>query len=183
MKKESIEVLFTADEISRNLDTLARQIENDYLGQELVMVSVLTGSMMFVSDLARKIDNNKVDVRIDIISASSYGLGTESGDRVNINLDTREHLKGRNVMVVEDIVDTGKTLNFITYLLKYHQPSSVKICALLNKPSRRDPALKDLKIDYLAFPSIEDYFVVGYGLDCAQKYRNLPYVGILSFEE
>ena len=178
--REIVSTLITKEEIEKRIDELALEIERDYAGSEIVMVCVLSGSMVFASDLMRKI-SSKVSVRLDAISASSYGTSTKSSGRVNISLDTKESLTGKNVIIIEDIVDTGRTLDFITYHIKYHSPKELKVCALLDKPSRREVG-HDLKIDYLGF-TIDDHFVVGYGIDYAQKYRNLPYIGFVSFQD
>ena len=174
--KRIVKVLYTQEEIEAKVNELAMQIENDYAGRELVIVCVLSGSMMFVTDLVRKI-SEKVFIKIDVLSATSYE-GTESSGKVRINLDVRSDLRDKDVIVVEDIVDSGGTLDYIIYHLKYQKPKSLKICTFLDKPARRKDGLS-IKIDYLGF-SIDDHFVVGYGLDYEQQYRNLPYIGILS---
>ena len=175
-EKRIVKVLYTQEEIEAKVSELALQIENDYAGRELVIVCVLSGSMMFVTDLVRKI-SEKVFVKIDVLSATSYE-GTESSGKVRINLDVRSDLKGKDVIIVEDIVDSGGTLDYIIYHLNYQKPRSLKVCTFLDKPTRRREGLS-IKIDYLGF-SIDDHFVVGYGLDYEQQYRNLPYIGILS---
>ena len=175
-KKRVAKVLFTQEQIEAKVSELAAQIERDYAGRELVIVCVLSGSIMFVTDLVRKIGQD-VFVRIDVLSASSYS-GTESTGKVRINLDVRSDLRDKDVIVVEDIVDTGGTLDYILYHLKYQKPRSLKVCTFLDKPSRRRPGLC-IDIDYVGF-SIDDHFVVGYGLDYEQQYRNLPYVAILA---
>jgi len=172
------EILFSQEEIEAKVSELAAQIERDYVGRELVMVCVLSGSIMFVADLVRRI-SDKVFVKIDVLSASSYE-GMESSGKVRINLDVRSDLKDKDVLVVEDIVDSGGTLDYILYHLRYQKPKSLKVCTFLDKPSRRRSDLS-IDIDYIGF-SIEDHFVVGYGLDYEQQYRNLPYVGILSVD-
>lgn len=176
LEKKIASVLFTQEEIEARVSELASQIERDYAGRELVIVCVLSGSVMFVADLVRKI-SEKVFVRIDVLSASSYH-GTESSGKVRINLDAQSDLNGKDVVIVEDIVDTGGTLDYIIYHLNYQKPRSLKVCTFLDKPSRRKEGLS-IKIDYLGF-AIDDHFVVGYGLDYEQQYRNLPYIGILS---
>jgi len=175
-EKRIVKTLISQKEIETKVGELASQIEKDYTGRELVIVCVLSGSMMFVTDLVRKISEN-VFVKIDVLSASSYE-GTESSGKVRINLDVRSDLRDKDVIVVEDIIDSGGTLDYILYHLRYQKPRSLKVCTFLDKPSRRREGLS-IHIDYLGF-SIEDHFVVGYGLDYEQQYRNLPYVGILS---
>ena len=175
-EKRIVKVLFTQEEIEAKVSELASQIERDYAGRELVIVCVLSGSMMFFTDLVRKI-SEKVFVKIDVLSASSY-QGTESSGKVRINLDVQSDLKDKDVVIVEDIVDSGGTLDYIVYHLKYQKPRSLKVCTFLDKPARRREGLS-IEIDYLGF-AIDDYFVVGYGLDYEQQYRNLPYIGVLS---
>jgi hypoxanthine phosphoribosyltransferase len=176
MEKKVSSVLYTKEQIEDRVNELAKQIENDYVGRELIFVCILSGSMMFASDLVRKI-SDKVFVRIDVLSASSYDK-TESTGKVFINMDVKADLQDKDVIVVEDIIDTGNTIDYIIYHLKYRNPRSLKICSFLDKPKRRAEGI-EIKIDYLGF-EIPDHFVVGYGLDYEQQYRNLPYIGILS---
>jgi len=175
-KREVNRVLLSSEEIDEKVSELARKIENDYAGKEIVVIPILKGSMIFVSDLMRKI-GNRVSVIVDVFSVSSYE-GTEYGGKARINLDLITNLKGKDVLIVDDIVDTGNTMNYIIHLLKYQRPKTLKVCALLTKPSRRAEGVA-VCIDYLGF-SIDNHFVVGYGLDYNQQYRNLPYIGILS---
>jgi hypoxanthine phosphoribosyltransferase len=172
---ETVEVLIPKEEIESKLIELAEQISRDYAGKEIVLICVLMGGMVFMSDLARRIAG--VSVRFDMLAASSYGNSTESSGSIRLYVEPTGELAGKDLIVVEDIVDTGRTLSYIVEYLKAKNPSSVKICALLDKPSRREAGLV-LNADYLGF-TIPDYFVVGYGIDYAQKYRNLAYVGML----
>lgn len=170
-----IKEYISEEKINQRLDELAEQINSDYRGEELYVVCVLRGSFIFCADLVRKI---KVPVEIDFVAASSYGDSTESSGAVRIDLDVKKDITGRNVLLVEDIVDTGLTVTYLNEIFQARQPKSLKLASLLYKPAR----LKhDVKIDYLAF-EIEDNFVIGYGLDYAQKYRELPYIGIYSHD-
>ncbi|MCL2169227.1 MAG: hypoxanthine phosphoribosyltransferase [Defluviitaleaceae bacterium] len=181
MKNEIVSVLYTAEQISGIVNDIAAKIENDFEGKEVVLICVLTGSIMFVSDLARAI-GDKVSVRIDVISASSYGNDIKSSGNVCINLDVREDLKDKNVIIVEDIIDSGRTLDSLIRHLNLKEPRTLKICTLLNKEICRLVEHKGIVVDYVGF-DIDDHFVVGYGIDYAQKYRNLPYVGVISFAD
>jgi hypoxanthine phosphoribosyltransferase len=173
---ESIEVLLTAEQINERLQTLADEITRDYGDKPLILLCALTGGVYFLSDLSRKLGHNAT---LDFIRASSYGDGTTSSGIVQLDCHPRLDLKGKDVLVVEDIIDTGNTLAFLKTYLQELGVASAKICALLDKPSRREV---DVKADYVGF-TIPDEFVVGYGLDYAQRYRNLPYVGVLKFNE
>jgi hypoxanthine phosphoribosyltransferase len=169
----AIETYISREKIDQRLEEIAAQINQDYAGQELYVVCVLRGSFIFCADLVRKI---KVPVEIDFVAASSYGDAKESSGAVRIDLDVKKDITGRNVLLVEDIVDTGLTITYLNEIFEARHPKSLKLASLLYKPAR----LKhDVKIDYLAF-EIEDNFVIGYGLDYAQKYRELPYIGIYS---
>jgi hypoxanthine phosphoribosyltransferase len=150
---------------------LAREIERDYAGRELVIVPLLTGTILFLADLIRCIN---IPVRVDFLGVSSYRDGTISRQLV-FTKELRLDVKGRDVLVVDDILDTGRTLSAVMQRLKKLRPSSVRICALLDKPTRRQ---KNVQADYVGF-EIPDLFVVGYGLDFAERYRNLPFVGVL----
>jgi len=172
---KAVNILFSKKDIDEKVCELARRIENDYAGREVLFVCVLSGSMMFVTDLIREIGDD-VSVRLDVLSASSYE-GTESSGKVRINLDVKADLKDKDVIVVEDIVDTGRTLDYILYHLKYQKPRSLKVCSFLDKPCRRANGI-NISIDYLGF-TIRNHFVVGYGLDYNQQYRNLPYIKTL----
>ena len=168
-----IKELFSREKIHARIDELGQQIAREYHGQELVLVGVLKGSVMFLADLARAIPSH--DVQLEFLGLASYGDETRSSGVVQITADLTRPVEGKHVLVVEDIVDTGLTMHYIIDMLGTRHPASVKLCALLHKPSRTK---KDIPIDYLGF-TIPDLFVVGYGLDYAQRYRNLPYIGVM----
>ena len=169
---DELEVLYTQQQIAGRVRELAAEIERDHRGKELVLVGVLKGAFMFVSDLARQID---LPLSVDFIGLSSYGEETESSGVVKITSDLTRPIESKHVIIVEDIVDTGRTLQKIIQLLATRNPKSVKICALLKK---KIPGNAGIPVDYLGF-TIDDHFVVGYGLDYAESYRNLPFIGIL----
>jgi hypoxanthine phosphoribosyltransferase len=164
--------LFSAEQIGARVRELGAEIARDYAGRNLVLVCVLKGSFVFASDLARSID---MPLRVDFLGVRSYGEGTESSGVVQITQDLSRPIEHEDVLLVEDIVDTGLTVAHLKDLLHTRAPASVKVCALLHKPARARVAVA---IDYLGF-TIEDKFVVGYGLDIGERYRNLPYIGIL----
>jgi hypoxanthine phosphoribosyltransferase len=167
------EVLLNEEQIAAKVAELGRAISAEYRGRDLVLVSVLKGSLPFMADLMRAIT---IPLRIDLMEVSSYGgLTTESSGLVRILKDLSASIDGRDVLLVEDIIDTGLTLNYLLRYLRGKNPRSLRICALLDKPARR---LVDIQIDYLGF-TIPDQFVVGYGLDYGELYRNLRYVGVL----
>lgn len=166
-------VLITEEEIKEIIARLGKQITEDYKGKNLLVVSVLKGSVMVMADLLREI---KLPLRIDFMSVSSYGSGTATSGSVKIIKDLDINLAGYDLLIVEDILDSGVTLSSLKEILLTRGPASVKICTLLDKPERRKA---DIKADYVG-AQIPDAFVVGYGLDYDEKYRNLPYVGILS---
>jgi len=168
--------MFRADEIDRRLDEIARDIKNDYGEKTITMVCALKGAVIFMADLSRKLDNN---VRFDFLKAASYGDESVSSGGVLLRHETGEPLGGKHVLLIEDIVDTGRTLVFLRDYIEAMEPASFKICALLDKPDRR--VAREARYDYLGFV-IPDLFMVGYGLDYAQRYRNLPYLGVLRFE-
>ncbi|MGB5812708.1 MAG: hypoxanthine phosphoribosyltransferase [Polyangiales bacterium] len=168
----AIKPLIDANVIAARVSELAHQITRDYLGKELVIVPVLKGSFVFAADLVRHID---LDVSIDFLRVRSYDDGTESSGVVEITTDLSQSIEGKHVILVEDIVDTGLTVEYLTQNLTTRAPASLKLASLLHKPSR---TRKRAQIDYLGF-TIEDVFVVGYGLDHAQKYRNLPYLAVV----
>jgi hypoxanthine phosphoribosyltransferase len=174
--KETVSVIISADEIDRRLSELAEDIKRDYAGKTITLVCALKGAVIFMADLARKLDNN---VEFDFLKASSYGDERISNGNVTLSHKT-EPLTGKHVLLIEDIVDTGHTLVFLRNHITAMNPATFKICALLDKPDRRQA--HEAKYDYLGF-SIPDIFIVGYGLDYAQRYRNLPYIGGLSFTE
>ena len=166
----TIDVMISEEEIANKVKELAKQIEKDYEGEQLLVVGILKGASVFVSDLIRKID---LDVNIDFMSVSSYGNGTESSGTVRILKDLDVDIAGKNVLIVEDIIDSGLTLSNLVKELKIRNHKSLKLCTLLDKPQRRT---SNIPVDYVGFV-IEDKFIVGYGIDWAEKYRNLPYIG------
>ena len=173
MLEQDIErVLFTEQELKDRVAELAAQIDRDYAGKEPMLISVLRGSFIFMADLARAIH---LPCTVDFMAVSSYGSGTTSSGQVKITKDLSESIEGRDIIVVEDILDSGNTLSYLFQLLQARHPASVRLCTLLDKPSRRT---KPITADYTGF-TVDDLFVVGYGLDYAEKYRNLPYIGIL----
>lgn len=168
-------VLLSSDELAKRIEEMGAEITADYAGKEILMIGVLRGAVLFMADLARAI---KVPVAIDFMAVSSYGAGTNSSGVVRILKDLDEDVEGKHVLVVEDIIDSGLTLNYLLDNVKSRKPASIKLCTLLNKPERRKV---NVNIDYNGF-NVPDYFVVGYGLDYAEKYRNLPFIGILKPE-
>ncbi|MEM1033001.1 MAG: hypoxanthine phosphoribosyltransferase [Myxococcota bacterium] len=169
---ENIRTLLSAEQIAERVAALGAEISRDYAGQKLVLVCVLKGSFVFTADLARAIEGQ---VRVEFLGVRSYGEGTETTGVVQITQDLTKSVEGENVLIVEDIVDTGLTLAHLRDLFRTRKPASVKICSLLHKPAR---TRIEVTIDYLGF-TIEDKFVVGYGLDWAQRYRHLPFVGVV----
>ena len=172
MKRDISEVLLSQEVIAQRVKELGEQITKDYKGKDLVVVGVLRGGFVFLADLVRAID---LPISVDFISVSSYGSGTSSTGVVRFLKDLDEEVSGRHVLVVEDIIDTGITLNYLLDNLRTRKPLSVEVCTLLSKPERRKV---EIEVVYNGF-EIPDRFVVGYGLDYAETYRNLPYVGIL----
>jgi hypoxanthine phosphoribosyltransferase len=166
------EVLIDERTLQAKIAELAKQISHDYAGKELMLVGVLKGAIMFMVDLARAIN---LPLTLDFMAISSYGASTESSGVVRIIKDLDSSIEGKNILIVEDIVDSGLTLSYLADYLRARNPASLKICVLLNKPERRT---SDVAVDYLGF-DIPDKFVVGYGLDYAEVYRNLPYIGVL----
>ena len=164
-------VLITEDQIARRIRELSQAIERDFSGRDLVVVSLLNGTVMFLADLIRHLS---LPLRLDFIGISSYGLGTESGELV-FTKEVRLDVRARDVLLVDDILDTGRTMARVLGKLRSLKPRRIKTCVLLNKASRR---LEDVQADYVGF-EIPDFFVVGYGLDFAESYRNLPFVGVL----
>lgn len=169
---ERLVTMIDAQKIAARVKELGAEIAKEYAGRNLVLVVVLKGSFVFAADLARAIE---ADLRVDFLGVRSYGEGTESSGVVQITQDLSKPIAGEDVIIVEDIVDTGLTIAHLMDLFRTRNPRSVKVCALLHKPAR---ARVSVNIDYLGF-TIEDKFVVGYGLDFAEKYRNLPYIGIV----
>ncbi len=170
------EVLITEQEIAAKVRELGRRVSTDYAGQQVTLVSVLKGSLPFMADLMRAIE---IPVQIDLMEVSSYGgATTETSGLVRLLKDLSASIDGEEVLIVEDIIDTGLTLNYLVRYLRGKNPASLRICTLLDKPARR---LVDLQIDYVGF-TIPDRFVVGYGLDYGEVYRNLPFIGVLKPE-
>jgi hypoxanthine phosphoribosyltransferase len=169
------EILLDEKTIATMVEEIGGKISSDYNGEEILMIGVLRGAVIFMADLARAI---KVPVAIDFMAVSSYGSSSRSSGVVRIMKDLDEIVEGKHLLIVEDIIDTGLTLKYLLENLWSRKPASIKICTLLNKPSRRKA---DVPIDYYGF-DIPDYFVVGYGLDYAGKYRNLPFIGVLKPE-
>jgi hypoxanthine phosphoribosyltransferase len=170
-RKEIESVLISRESLARRVRTLARQIELDFTGRDLVIVALLNGTVVFLADLLRRLS---LPLRLDFIGVSSYGGLTES-DQLVFTKELRLDVSGRDVLLVDDILDTGKTLSRVSAILRRLGPRQIKICVLLDKPARR---VEQIDPDYVGF-TIPNYFVVGYGLDYAEKYRNLPFVGVL----
>lgn len=168
---DNIKVLINEKRLEKRIKEIAEKIEKDYEGKEIVFIGILKGSVMFMTELAKNI---KSDVQFDFMDVSSYE-GTESTGTIKVNKDLRDSIEGKDVIIVEDIIDTGRTLTYLLDYLKKKNPKSIKIATMLSKPSRR---VLELDVDYIGF-SIEDKFVVGYGLDYDEKYRNLPFIGYI----
>ncbi len=170
-RNEVERILITKEQLAKRIRSLSRELQHDFAGRELVVVSLLNGTVMFLADLIR---NLSFPLRLDFIGVSSYGAGTQSGELV-FTKELRLNVRGRDVLVVDDILDTGKTLSRVLLKLRALHPRRIRTCVLLNKPARR---VENIEADYVGF-EIPDYFVVGYGLDFAERYRNLPFVGVL----
>jgi hypoxanthine phosphoribosyltransferase len=170
-KKEVERVLITEAQLARRIRQMSQQIERDFVRREMVVVSLLNGTVMFLADLIRSLS---LPLRLDFIGVSSYGAGTESGELV-FTKELRLDVRGRDVLLIDDILDTGRTLYRVIGKLKALRPRKIRTCVLLNKAARR---AEEVEADYIGF-EIPDYFVVGYGLDFAERYRNLPFVGVL----
>jgi hypoxanthine phosphoribosyltransferase len=168
-------VLISEEQIQACVRDLGARISEDYRGRDLTLVCVLKGGIVFLADLIRAIS---VPLSLDFMATSSYGFSTESSGVVRILKDLDMNIEGKNILVVEDIIDTGHTLNYLMRILRERRPSSLRMCTLLNKPSRREV---EITLDYLGF-DIPNEFVVGYGLDFNENYRNLPYIGVLKPE-
>lgn len=175
MKNDILEVLVTEEQLRNRVKFLGEQITNDYKDKDLILVSILKGSVFFIVDLARHIN---LDLKMDFMSVSSYGSSHETSGIVKIIKDLQVDIEKKDILVVEDILDSGNTLNYIIHILKSRNVNSIKVCTLLDKPLKREV---DVNIDYLGFV-IPDNFVVGYGLDYNERYRNLPYIGSLKPE-
>jgi len=175
IEKDIADILIGAEELQAKIAELGRQISEDYRGQNPLLICLLRGAVVFLSDLIRAID---IPLEMDFMAISSYGASTESSGVVRLVMDLKSNIMGRNVLIVEDIVDSGRTLAYILDNLQTRRPADIKVCALLSKPSRREV---QVELDYLGF-EIPDKFVVGYGLDYAEAYRNLPFIGVLKPE-
>ena len=173
---EKIRVLLDEETVEKRICEVAAQISEEYKGKEIHMICVLKGGVFFMCELAKRIT---VPVTLDFMSVSSYGDDTKSSGVVKIVKDLDDSIKGKNVIVVEDVVDSGRTLSYLLDMLKDRGPKSLRLCTLLDKPERR---VVQVHVDYTGF-EIPDEFVVGYGLDYAQKYRNLPYIGVVELDE
>ena len=171
---DRIRVLLTEEEVDRRINEVAAKISEEYEGRQIHLICILKGGVFFTCELAKRLT---VPVSLDFMSVSSYGAGTESSGVVRILKDLDEPLAGKDVLIVEDIIDSGRTLNHLVKLLGQRGPKSMTICTLLDKPSRR---VVDVEVKYTGF-QIPDEFVIGYGLDYDQRYRNLPYIGIIEF--
>lgn len=169
------QVLFTEVEIKSKIREIGKQVSIDYKDKEIILVGILKGSVPFMADLLREIS---IPCSMDFMAVSSYGISSKTSGVVRILKDLDFHIENKNVLIVEDIIDTGTTLRYLVDYLKGRKPASINIACLLDKPDRRKA---DIKIDYCGF-KVPDYFMVGYGLDYAELYRNLPYVGILKKE-
>lgn len=170
--KEKIDALISEEDIQKRVKEIADGISKDFEGENVTLVCILKGAVMFAVDLARKINLN---VELDFMDVSSYGERTESSGNIKINKDLQNPIEGKNIIIIEDIIDSGRTINYLYRYLKDKKPAALKICTLLDKPERR---VFDIKVDYTGF-TIPDEFIVGYGLDYAEKYRNFPYIGTL----
>lgn len=175
MKDHHVEVLLSEEVVDRKIKEIGEQISRDYEGKQVHLICVLKGGSFFLCELAKRIT---VPVSIDFMSVSSYGGDTKSSGVVRIVKDLDESIKDKDVLVVEDIIDSGRTLSYLMEMLKKREPASLKLCTLLDKPDRR---VVDVDVDYTCF-KVPDEFVVGYGLDYDQIYRNLPYIGVVKFD-
>ena len=173
---ERVEVLYTEAQVNERIAQIGAQISEDYKGKSVHMICVLKGGAPVMCELAKRVTTN---VSLDFMSVSSYGAGTSSSGVVKIVKDLDEPLEGKDVLIIEDIIDSGRTLSHLLEIFKQRKPNSIKLCTLLDKPERR--VVKDVEVDYVGF-HIPDEFVVGYGLDYDQKYRNLPYIGVVKFD-
>lgn len=172
---ERIRVLKSEEEVDARIQEMGRQISKDYAGKQIHLICVLKGGSFFMCELAKRIT---VPVSLDFMSVSSYGSDTKSSGVVKIVKDLDESIQGKDVLVVEDIIDSGRTLSYLMEMLRDRKPASLHLCTLLDKPDRR---VVPVDVDYTGF-QIPDEFVVGYGLDYDQRYRNLPYIGVISFD-
>ena len=174
--KENIKVLISEADVDKKIEEIGKAISERYAGKTVHLICVLKGGAFFMCELAKRIT---VPVSMDFMAVSSYGSGTTSSGSIKMIKDLDESIEGKDVVIVEDIIDSGRTLDKLMELLKTRNPKSLAVCTLLDKPDRR---VVDVKVDYTCF-DIPDEFVVGYGLDYDQKYRNLPYIGVVEFED
>ena len=174
--KETTRILIPEDKVDERIAQLGEQISQDYAGRQVHLIGILKGSIFFICELAKRIT---VPVTLDFMSVPSYGAGTKSSGVVKLIKDLDEPIEGKDVLVVEDIIDSGHTLSYLLKNLSSRNPASIRLCTLLDKPERREV---DVEVDYQGF-RIPDEFVIGYGLDYDQRYRNLPYIGVLSLTE
>jgi len=175
VKNDIKEVLLTESDLANKISQIGKSISKDYEGRELILIGVLKGSVMFMADLMKKIE---IPCSMDFMAVSSYGNSTKSTGVVRILKDLDFEIEGKDVLIVEDIIDTGVTLKYLVEYLKARKPNSLEICSLLNKQDRRKV---DISAKYIGF-EVPDFFLVGFGLDYAEKYRNLPFIGILKEE-
>lgn len=175
MHQDVEQILYTEEELRSRVRDLGAQITADYAGKQPMLISILRGSYIFMADLTRAIH---LPVTVDFMAVSSYGAGTVSSGQVEIKKDLSDTIEGRDLIIVEDILDSGNTLHYLMKVLRARKPASIRICTLMDKPERRT---KPIKADYVGF-TIPDAFIVGYGLDYDERYRNLPYVGVLKPE-
>ena len=175
--KEKVKIFLPEHEVDERIAEIAKKISDDYAGKEVHLICILKGSVFFMCELAKRIT---VPVTMDFMSVSSYGSGTTSSGIVRIVKDLDESIEGKNVLIVEDIIDTGRTLSHLMKILAERRPKSIRLCTLLDKPDRR--VVDDVNVDHSGFV-IPDEFVVGYGLDYDQRYRNLPYIGVVEFTD
>ena len=173
---ENVRILLKEEDVDKRIAEVAAMINRDYAGKEVHLICILKGGVFFTCELAKRLT---VPVSMDFMSVSSYGSGTDSSGVVRIVKDLDESIAGKNVLIVEDIIDSGRTLAYLIEILKQRNPESIHLCTLLDKPERR--VKKQVKVDYTCF-EIPDEFVVGFGLDYDQKYRNLPYIGVVEFQ-
>ena len=173
---EKVITLISKEAIEKRVVELAQEISRDYIGKTICAVCVLKGAFIFAADLVRHIEG---DVEVDFMDVSSYGKGMRSSSNMSLILDLQESIEGKDVLLVEDIADTGRSIHFIRKQLEERNPNSIRLCTLLDKPDAR--VMLNVEPDYYGF-IIPDKFVVGYGLDCGQKYRHLPYIGYLTFD-
>ena len=174
--EEKIRVLISEEDVNKKISEVASQISRDYEGKEVHLICILKGGVFFTCELAKRLT---IPVSLDFMSVSSYGAGTKSSGVVKIIKDLDEPLEGKHVVIVEDIIDSGRTLSYLLEILKKRGPKDIRLCTLLDKPERR---VVDVEVDYTGF-QIPDEFVVGYGLDYDQRYRNLPYIGVVEFDQ